>query len=314
MVLFLCRRVALLVVTLLFSSFVIFSGLWLSPGDPLAALTGARTISPEAQEALRSKYHLDSGFVEQYWTWLTRIFHGDFGSSMVWRVDVWEIIRSRAPITIQLVLFSSIIILFLGVALGVLAGMLRGATDVGVVAVATFFIAVPPFVAAFILMFVFSVTLGWFPSLGEGAGLAGRIEHLSLPALALALPSLGLVARMTRVSVVKAADAEHVQTAVSRGIGFRHVMQRHILRNAAVPITTVAGVALISQLALSAVVERAFGLNGLGNTLVVAALSKDLAVVQGIAMLLVATFVVCNTFVDVLYAFLDPRIAAGSEA
>ena len=172
--------------------------------------------------------------------------------------------------------------------------------------------ALPAFVAATLLMSTFSVRLGWFPAFGNGEGLFDRIRHLTLPAIALAGASMALVARVTRTSVRGEVDREHVQTAVSRGLPRGTIIRRHVLRNAAIPITTVAGITIASLIALAAVVERAFSLNGLGSYLVAAAASKDFAVVQGISLVLVTVFVVLNTIVDLLYALLDPRVKLGS--
>jgi peptide/nickel transport system permease protein len=158
---------------------------------------------------------------------------------------------------------------------------------------------------------VFAVNLGWFPALGAGEGVLDRLWHLTLPAIALALSALAIVARVTRVSVREELGREHVQTAVSRGLPRHLVVRRHVLRNAAIPITTVTGITIASLIALSAVVERAFSLNGLGSALVIAAASKDFAVVQGISLVLVTAFVVTNTIVDFLYALLDPRVSLG---
>ena len=128
------------------------------------------------------------------------------------------------------------------------------------------------------------------------------------------MTSMALVARVTRSSVRDELGREHVQTAVSRGIPFPLVLRRHVLRNAAIPITTIAGLTIASLIAVSAVVERAFALNGLGAYLVEASLNKDFAVVQGISLVLVAAFVITNTIVDILYALLDPRVTLGSRA
>jgi peptide/nickel transport system permease protein len=186
--------------------------------------------------------------------------------------------------------------------------------DTSVIVTTTVLAAVPSFVAAIVLISVFAVKLGWFPALDAGAGFGDRLWHLTLPAIALALSALAIVARVTRVSVREELGREHVQTAVSRGLPGHLVLRRHVLRNAAIPITTVTGITIASLIALSAVVERAFSLNGLGSALVSAAASKDFAVVQGISLLLVTAFVVVNTVVDLLYAVLDPRVALGSRA
>jgi peptide/nickel transport system permease protein len=169
--------------------------------------------------------------------------------------------------------------------------------------------AIPAFVAAIVLIVVFAVKLGWFPALGNGTGFLSNVRHFTLPAVALAAASLAIVARVTRASVRQEAEREHVQTAVSRGIPARQVIQRHILRNAAIPITTITGITIASLIAVAAVVEVAFSLNGLGAYLVQAAETKDIAVVQGISLLLVTAFVVVNLLADVICAVLDPRLA-----
>ena len=164
------------------------------------------------------------------------------------------------------------------------------------------------------LILLFSVKLGWFPALGNGTDFWSNVQHLTLPAIALAISSLAIVSRVTRAAVREEADREHVQTAISRGIPARQLIRRHVLRNAAIPIATVSGITIASLIAVAAVVETAFSLNGLGAYLVQAAESKDLAVVQGISLVLVAAFVLINALVNVLYAALDPRVALGSRA
>jgi peptide/nickel transport system permease protein len=311
---FVIRRLAMLVLTLLIASFAIYASLSIAPGDPLSVLTGGRTLPPEALSVLRARYHLNDPMLVQYWHWLTSALHGDLGSSIALREDVSTLIRERAGVTLELVLYSSLLILVLGIGSGIAAGLRRGAIDTSVIAGTTVLAAIPSFVAAIVLISVFAVKLGWFPALGAGEGFTDRIWHLTLPAIALALSALSIVARVTRVSVREEMGREHVQTAVSRGLPSHLIVRRHVLRNAAIPITTISGITIASLIALSAVVERAFSLNGLGAELVSAAASKDFAVVQGIALILVAAFVITNTIVDLLYAVLDPRVALGSRA
>ncbi|MDX6725890.1 MAG: peptide/nickel transport system permease protein [Baekduia sp.] len=312
---FAARRAAMLVAALLVSSFVIFGSLDLSPGDPLSTLSGGRTLPPEAVAQLRAQYHLDDPFLTRYWDWITGVvLHGDLGTSIAYRESVSAVIGARLGTTLDLVLYAALLIVVLGVGLGVVAGLKRGLLDTSIVTGTTIFAAVPSFVAAIVLLSVFSVNLGWFPALGSGDGGMDTVKHLTLPAIALALSAMAIVVRVTRVSVRTELGREHVQTAVSRGIPYPLVVRRHVLRNAAIPVTTVVGITITSLIALSAVVERAFSLDGLGAALVQAALSKDFAVVQGIALVFVAAFVVANAIVDVLYAFLDPRVALGSRA
>ena len=307
-------RLARLVAALLISSFVIFSAATLAPGSPLAALSNGRTLPPEQQQQLRERFHLDDPFLVRYVKWLGNAVRGDFGVSVASRDEVSRLISSRMWITAELVLYASVLILVIGIGLGLIAGLRPGAADTSVVVVTALLAAVPAFVAATLLTVVFVSQLGWFPALGEGHGFRDRVLHLTLPAVALALSSIAMVARLTRAAVREEFAREHVQTAVSRGIPRRQLVRRHVVRNAAIPITTISGLTIASLFALSAIVERAFSINGLGSFLVTAAGTKDIAVVQGISMVIVVAFVVINLLVDVCYLILDPRIrTAGAE-
>ena len=311
---FLIRRMTMLVVTVLVASFAIYSAMYLAPGSPIAALTGGRTPSPEAIKVLEQRYHLNDPFFVRYVRWLGGALHGDFGRSIPLREDVSTLIAQRIGTTIQLVLYASFLIIIVGIGLGVLGGLKRGFADTVVIVVTTIGAAVPTFVAAIVLLSVFAVQLGWFPALGTGDGVFDQVKHLTLPAVALAFSAVALVARVTRTSVREELRREHVQTATSRGIPMRLIIRRHVLRNASIPITTVVGLTIASLFAASAIVERAFSLNGIGAYLIQAAASKDMAVVQGITLVIVTVFVVINTLVDVLYAILDPRVSLGDRA
>ncbi len=311
---FVLRRLAMLVMTLIVASFAIYSAMYLAPGNPIAALLGGRTPTPEAIAVLEERYHLNDPFFVRYVRWVGGALHGDFGVSIQLRQEVSTIITQRIGTTVQLVLFSSIIIIVFGIAMGLVAGLRKGFLDNVVIGVTTISAAVPSFVASIILLSVFAVNLQWFPALGSGEGFVDQLKHLTLPAVALAFSSIALVARITRSAVREELSREHVQTAVSRGIPYRTVVRRHVVRNAAIPITTVVGITVASLFAASAVVERAFSLNGIGSYLIQAALSKDIAVVQGISLVIVTVFVVANAIVDFLYAVLDPRVSLGDKA
>jgi peptide/nickel transport system permease protein len=312
---FVARRLALLVLALVVSSFVVFVSLDLAPGDPLSTLTGGRTLPPGALAALRQQYHLNDPMLVRYWHYITGVvLHFNLGTSIQYREPVTTLISQRSGVTVDLVVYAGLLIVLFGVGLGLLAGLRRGAIDNTIVTVSTVLAAIPSFVAAIILISVFAVKLGWFPALGTGSGFGDTIKHLTLPAIALAASAVAIVVRVTRVTVRSELGQEHVQTAVSRGIPWPLVVRRHVLRNAAIPITTVLGITITSLFALSAVVEQAFNLNGIGAALVQAALNKDFGVVQGISLLLVGAFVIANALVDLLYAVLDPRVAIGARA
>ena len=304
----------MLAVTLVVASFVIYSAMYLAPGNPIAALLGGRTPSPEAVAVLERRYHLNDPFLLRYVRWVGGALHGDLGVSIQLRQEVSTLISQRIGTTVQLVLFSSLIIIVVGIGLGLLGGLRKGVLDNFVIGVSTLSAAVPAFVASIVLLSVFAVNLGWFPALGTGDGFVDQLKHLTLPAVALAFSSIALVARITRSAVREELGREHVQTAISRGIPYPLVIRRHVMRNAAIPITTVVGITVASLFAASAVVERAFALNGIGSYLIQAALSKDIAVVQGISLVIVAVFVIVNAAVDFLYAVLDPRVSLGEKA
>ena len=299
----------MLAVSLLVASFVIFAALYLAPGTPLAALSGGQPLPPGSAQVLEQRYHLNESFLAQYWYWLDNALHGNLGISITLRENVSTLIASRIWTTAGLVLYASLIIVVLGIGLGIVSGLRSGPLDTSVLVVTAVSAAIPAFVAAIALIMVFAVKLGWFPALGNGTSFLSNVRHFTLPAIALAGASLAIVARVTRAAVRAEGDREHVQTAVSRGIPARYVIQRHILRNAAIPITTITGITIASLIAVAAVVEVAFSLNGLGAYLVQAAESKDIAVVQGISLLLVTAFVVVNLLTDLICAALDPRLA-----
>jgi peptide/nickel transport system permease protein len=305
---FVARRLVLLLATLLVASFVIFAALYLAPGNAIAALSGGRSLPPGSMHVLEQRYHLNEPFLAQYWYWLGNALHGNLGMSITLRENVSTLIASRIWTTAGLVLYASVIIVVLGVGLGIVAGLRPGRLDTSTLVVTAVSAAIPAFVAAIVLIMLFAVRLRWFPALGNGTSFGSNIQHFTLPAIALATASLAIVARVTRAAVREEGDREHVQTAVSRGIPARYVIWRHIVRNAAIPITTITGITIASLIAVAAVVEVAFSLNGLGAYLVQAAQSKDIAVVQGISLVLVTAFVVVNLLVDVLYAVLDPRV------
>jgi peptide/nickel transport system permease protein len=310
---FFARRLAMLGASLAVASFAIFSAAYLAPGSPVSALSGDQPLPASSVRILEQRYHLNASFFAQYWYWLSNALHGNLGVSITLRENVSTLIGSRIWTTAGLVLYASLLILVFGIGMGVVAGLRPGWLDTSTLVVTSISAAVPAFAAAIVLVLVFAVKLGWFPALGDGTGLLGSIRHLTLPAIALAFSSVAIVARVTRAAVRTESQREHVQTAVSRGIPARQVIRRHVLRNAAIPITTIAGITIASLIAVAAVVETAFGLNGLGAYLVQAAQTKDLAVVQGISLLLVTAFVVVNLAVDLLYALLDPRVPVGSR-
>ncbi|MFE2011293.1 ABC transporter permease [Streptomyces sp. NPDC059491] len=310
---FVAVRVAGLAVTLLIASMVVFGALYAAPGSPLTYLTHGRTMSPEAIASITAEYHLDDSVWQQYLRWLGGVLQGDFGTSIIYNQPVSTLVGGRASATTLLVVMAAVIVLVLGLAIGTLAGLKPGWVSRSAMAGATGVMAVPTFVGAVVLIIVFAVNLEWFPVFGAGSGGLDRIHHLALPALALALASVAFVARLAQTAVRAELSADHVQTAISRGLPRRAVVRRHVMRNAAMPVLTVAGLTIAGLIAGSVVVEQVFQLGGLGQFLVNSVQQKDFPVVQAICLVYVAAFIVLNTLIDIAYTLLDPRVSIGKK-
>lgn len=310
MLAFILKRIGALALTLFVSSILIFGTMYLVPGDPAIFLAGSDKATPDQIEALRVAYNLDDPPAQRYIEWLGGAVQGDFGQSLQYRENVSHLLATRLPTTSLLVAYAGALILFGGLTLGLLGALRRGVVDRVILLLVSAAVATPVFVSAVLLLAVFAVGLGWFPATGAGEGFADRLWHLTLPAFALALCLIGSVARIARASFIASIGCDHVAVARSRGVPERQVVRRHVVRNALGPIATVSGLVIAGLIVTTTIVETAFGLNGIGSLLQVSVARKDFPVVQAISLLVVATFLVSNTIVDVLYPFIDPRVAS----
>lgn len=302
-------RVLGAVVTMWLTTVIVFSSLYLVPGDPLSVLMRGRKPTPELVAQLRAQYELDLPFLERYWNWFTGILHGDFGYSIQFQQDVSELIAGRLPTTAWLVMYTGLLIVVVGLALGAAAAVRGGRIDGSVLVATAAMSALPAFVAALVLLFVFSGMLGWFPTFGAGGpDPLERIYHLTLPAIALAISYVGLMARITRSSVRAQLGADHVESAHLRGLAGGYVFRHHVARNAAVPILTFSGVLVAGLLVTSQLVESVFGLNGIGSLIVESVKNLDMAVVQAVTLLIVAAFILTNLIVDLVTPLIDVRL------
>jgi peptide/nickel transport system permease protein len=305
--------VAALALLLVVVSFVVFSLVHVAPGSPEQVLLGTRPSTPETRAALRERYHLDDPFLVQYGAWLGHAVRLDFGDSVQTGRPVADMIGERWAITVVLAAYAFVLALLAGVPLGVLAAARRrGAVDRAVVGVSVVGASAPVFVTAVALLWVFAVTLGWFPTFGAGDGVGDRLWHLTLPALALALSATAIVVKLTRASVIGALGQEHVAFARARGVPPGRLLVGHVLRTALVPVVTAGGLVLTVTITGAVLAEQAFALPGLGSMLIDAVGQEDVPVLQGVAVLLALLVVVVNLVVDVLYALVDPRIAFGA--
>jgi peptide/nickel transport system permease protein len=303
------RRFAVAIPLLVATSFVVFSFVHIAPGSPETILLGGRRVDAATIAAIRRQYHLNDPFFTQYWYWLRGVLHGDFGQSIAFKDNVSSVVTARILPTIELGLYATLIVFIAGVALGMLAALRRGKiVDVTISTATLVLSSVSAYVSAILLIVLFSVHFRWFPVFGLGQGFVGRLNHLTLPAVALAMSLVALIARVTRTSMVHALDQEFIETARSRGISESRVVVKHALRNAFIPILTISGLTAGYLISGAVLVEYTFGLNGLGALLVQSVQNKDFAVVQAVTLIFTSVFIAINLAVDLLYGVVDPRV------
>lgn len=308
---YILKRLALLVPMMLGVSLVIFFMLRLGNGDPALDWLRISQIPPTdaAVAEARAYLGLDRPLVVQYLSWLWDAMHLDFGRSYVTRRDVFEEFVYYLPATLQLGGFAFLLTLGLSIPLGMWAAKHRDRLPDHIVRLIAFLgVSVPNFWFGFLLVLCFSMWLGWLPPFGKGG-----FSHLLMPASAIALMSLAINARLLRASMLDVMGQRHVLYARLRGLPETAVTRRHILRNAMLPIVTAAGMHLGELIGGTMVIENIFAWPGVGRLAVSAIYNRDYPVLQCFTLLMTFIFVVCNLGIDVLYAWLDPRIRIHQE-
>jgi peptide/nickel transport system permease protein len=307
------RRVLEMAVTLLAASMAIFGCMYLAPGNPVSFLLAGRAASPANIRALDGQYHLNLPFAEQYLRWLGQVLQGNLGRSIEYRTSVDSLLAARLPNTLLLVAMSLVLVIVFGLTLGWISAVRGGLTDGTILVTTTVAVGTPSFVAAIVMQAVFAVKLHWFPSGGTGTGVGDVLWHLTLPALALALYLIGLLARVTRSAMLEAMEEEHVTVARSRGLPERQVIWRHVFRNSLVTVLTMSGLILSTLVVCTVLVEDAFNVNGIGDLLDLSTTTKDFPVVQAISLIMIALFMLVNFAVDLLLPLIDPRVKLGER-
>ena len=300
-----------LAVTLFFVSVLVFVVIRILPGDAAMIILGTEG-SPEAVARLRAAMGLDRPFAVQYLEWIGRAARGDLGRSIQYDVPVAGLILSRMRVTLPLTLLAGGLMVVTAVPVGVFAATRhRRWGDYLAMTLSQLGVAVPAFWAGLLLILLFSVKLGWVQSGGFDGwsqGVWRALRSLILPAAALGFFQFAVLARTTRSAVLEVLREEYVKTARAKGVAEGGVLFRHALRNAMIPVITVAGIQLGQLMAGSIVLETVFYLPGLGRLAIGAISARDLPVVQGVVLFVASMIVLINVAVDVLYGFLDPRI------
>jgi len=301
---FLGLRLVRATVTLLLVVTFAFIVLRLS-GDP-ALLIMSADAPPEAIAAFRKAWGLDDPIWQQYLRYFGAIFRGDLGQSMRDGRPAIELVAERVPATLALTLPALAMKIGIGIPAGVYAALHRNSfADRAVMLLAVAGFTVPSFVLGLMLVLVFAVQLGWLPSGGQDSW-----RHAILPVLTLGIGGAAVLARFTRSAMLEVLGQPYMRTALAKGVPWHVAVRRHALPNAAIPTVTIVGFMVGSLLAGAVVVESVFSWPGVGRLLVVAVANRDLAVVQGILLLVAATMVTANLVVDLLYGALDPRLRA----
>ncbi len=305
------RRCGALIATLLFVSLLVFVVVRILPGDPALLIMGPEG-DPAATARLRHALGLDRPLAVQYAEWLGRAVRGDLGVSIQYGVPVSRLIVSRLPVTLPLTALAALGMAVVAVPGGVFAATRhRRLGDYVTMVVSQLGIAIPSFWSGLLLILLFSVHLGWVPSggfAGWSAGLGAGLRSLLLPALALGFFQAAVLVRMTRSSVLDVLREDYVRTARAKGVTECTVIARHALRNALIPVVTVAGLQVGQLMAGSIVLESVFALPGLGRLALTAIGARDLPVVQGVTLFVASAIVVINFLVDLGYMVIDPRL------
>lgn len=308
---FLLKRLLIGLATLLVASMVVFGVMEVLPGDPALLMLGMNA-SPEALETLRQQMGLHDPLIVRYLDWIGGLAVGDFGRSYTYSSPVIDLIGERLAVSLPLALISLALSTVIAIPVGLFSAARRGKlTDSAAMGTAQVGIAIPNFWFALLLIYVFAVWLrlvpaGGFP--GWAGGVWPGIKSLILPAVALALPQAAILARVTRSALLEVLGEDYIRTARAKGMPRSTVLWRHALRNAMIPVLTILGLQFAFLLAGTIIIENVFYLPGLGRLIFQAITQRDLIVVEGVVMLLVATVIVVNLLVDLAYALVDPRL------
>ncbi len=305
------RRLGSAVPILLIVSLITFGMIHLIPGDPAAAIAGL-SATPEQIAVLREQLGLDQPLLAQLFHWYVALLHGDLGRSLLMGQPVVQVTFERLPVTLALSAYALVLTLVFGLVGGVIAALKHNSiTDQVAMMLAMVGISMPNFWLGLLMILFFAVWLGWLPTGGYIAFTddpLGWLRTSTMPAISLALLQVGLLARITRSTMLEVLRQDYIRTARAKGLPRRMVVVKHALSNALIPITTVVGIIVSLLISGSVVTESLFSIPGIGQLLTQAVLNRDYPMVQGGLLIVTAVLVLVNILVDVSYAMLDPRV------
>lgn len=312
MVNYIVKRLLSLIPVLFVVSIAIFLLVHLTPGDPAKIILGIDASQEQIVE-LQEQLGLNLPIYEQYLQWITNIiFHGDFGTSYFMKTPVTELIFDHVRPTLSLAIIAQIITIIIAIPLGIAAANRRGTlADQSIMGVSLLGMSIPSFLLGLILILLFGVKLGWFPTSGYqplSTGLWNHLKYLILPAISLGTIQAALVARMTRTSMLEVLGSDFIKTARAKGVKNRVIVFKHALRNAFLPILTVIGQTFGLLVAGAVVTETIFNIPGIGQLIIHSVDKRDYAVIQGVVLFVTLSYVFINLIIDLLYGVIDPRV------
>jgi peptide/nickel transport system permease protein len=307
------RRLGFALVTLWLATVLVFGALLLIPGNPAQAILGI-DATPADLEALEARLGLDKPPIERYFNWLGGVLRGDLGESIRYETSISQLILARLAITLPIVAASLLLAALIAVPLGILAARKAGSwVDLGVSVAALAGIVLPSFWVGLMFIYIFIIWLKLplptsFP-IGGWENPERALAALILPVLTVGLASAAFLLRLVRGSVLEVLSQDYVRTARAKGLSERTVVYKHALRNASLPVITVLGLEFAQLLIATVVVETVFGIPGLGSLSLIAISARDFPLVKGVVLVIAAFIILINLLVDLLYAWLDPRVS-----
>ncbi|MCL9782267.1 oligopeptide ABC transporter permease OppB [Vibrio sp. S4M6] len=301
---FIAKRILEAIPTMLVLITISFFLMRFAPGNPFST---ERPLPPEVMANINAKYGLDKPVWQQYTTYLTNIITGDFGPSFKYKdYTVNELISSALPVSVKIGFAAFIFTVVMGVGVGTLAALKQNTwLDYWIMASAMLGVVMPSFVLAPVLIYLFSINLGWFPA---GGWLDGSFKYMALPVLGMSLLYVATFARITRGSMIETLNSNFIRTARAKGMSYPYIIVKHALKPALLPVVSYMGPAFVGIITGSVVIETIFGLPGIGKLFVNAAFNRDYSLVMGVTILIGFLFILFNAVVDVLLAYIDPKI------
>ncbi|EIT7028216.1 oligopeptide ABC transporter permease OppB [Vibrio vulnificus] len=301
---FIAKRIFEAIPTMLVLITISFFLMRYAPGNPFSS---ERPLPPEVMANINAKYGLDEPVSEQYLTYLTNIVQGDFGPSFKYKdYTVNELIAGALPVSVKIGLAAFFFTVIMGVTVGTIAALRQNTwVDYTIMSTAMLGVVMPSFVLAPVLIYIFSINLGWFPA---GGWHDGGFKYMALPVLGMSLLYVATFARITRGSMIETLNSNFIRTARSKGLSYSYIVVKHALKPAMLPVVSYMGPAFVGIITGSVVIETIFGLPGIGKLFVNAAFNRDYSLVMGVTILIGFLFILFNAIVDILLAYIDPKI------